>query len=884
MTIAIPRSIDLLVAKLAVSMSGAAYCIVDQRWPSVWVRKVEEEIESVAVLKYDNGRLQIDLDDKFKKHRPGIKVQPHGDALDSPFLIYHTSGSTGKAKAVVMRHRGIIRGLLAPNYPTVLDPLVMACSAALPWDLFTLEVCFPLFHGGTCVLIEEPTPQVLVSSGLTTMWLTAARFNAMVEDDVDCFKHLQELLIGGERLSVAHVQTLLEAYPSVRLINGYGPAEAGFVTTHLIQVSDLSRGDGIPLGRPFAGIEIQSVSRALDGSVTLSADGEPAEIAIAGDALALGYAGSVNSSSFVQFDPENDVRSKPRRFYLTGDRGYWNAEDNLMFCGRKDRQLKIYGQRIDPYEVEQAILDTGLVSQCAVTRQARDSISSLLAAHVMFSDTAPCLDMEALRRQLALVLPSYKIPSIIVQLHNMPLSLTGKLDFKALHLPDRNELGPSLKAKPLNGVDPKTHPQDLDHETLAAILVDDAHHLMSMQHITIDDDLMLKGLDSLGAFRLVCRVSKKTTVQILASDVILERTARRIAAVSLQRHLSGANTRIPNGQASSSREHGPTEWETPWLQTQWLTATGLIESRRQDAALVGSACRFRGSLKPCQLRKAVENIVRRHEVLHTAILFSKSLGEFRSTLIPHAQALSIDEIDEHKKILTSEDVQRYIASSARQTNLQRGPILVVTLITESDGILMLVGAQHLVLDGHSETIFMNEINLHLTGQAPPPVATQYAKAVEQECNARLSEAWMKRLASIPAIDWSSLSTAESNKTYAWLPITRTSKQWKANLKNRAASESDFLFVLRSLGTAIRRVISKTSDSQSPKEDETASTSTRQSATSYDSSSCPWTMRHSRRIPFMAWQKHGNRRTETETCLCRRNSRPSAIQEVHRSCR
>ena len=458
--IGMPRSTDMVATMLAVLMTGAAYCVMDERWPKAWVDMVRREVEAVAMVTNASGRWEIALENKDKEIEKGFQHDSTG--LDAPFCVYHTSGTTGKPKAVITSQRGVLRTLLAPEYPSIRDPLVMGCSSALAWDALTLEIWFPLLHGGKCVLFPELTSDALKVTNLTIMFLTAARFNVLVEEDIECLRHLKELLIGGERLSVFHVRSFVERFPNVKLISCYGPAEANiFTTTHLIHPSDCSKPDGIPLGDPLPGTEIQLISTDPDGSLSLTPENERGEIAIAGDALALGYttmsAYSISDDPFVEFSV-NGNDSNLRRYYLTGDIGYWGPDGNLLYCGRGDSQIKLHGQRIDPFEIEQAMLNLGLISHCVVTAQKQTAGSSILLAHVVPSDL---YNRESFLSKLRSILPSYQVPAIVVELDHLPLSATGKVDRK-----DPSLMLSQMLSEPLASNDIRQHAFTTDSEGL----------------------------------------------------------------------------------------------------------------------------------------------------------------------------------------------------------------------------------------------------------------------------------------------------------------------------------------------------------------------------------------------------------------------------------
>jgi non-ribosomal peptide synthetase component F len=286
----------------------------------------------------------------------------------------------------------------------------MCQAAPAAWDAFSLELWGMLTTGGTVVIVPDDhlLPHVLqhhiVDDGVNTAWLTASLFNLFVDLEPDCFKGLSHLLSGGERLSPAHVGEFLARHPEVRLTNGYGPVESCvFATCHRVTPADVTRPDGIPLGRPVpqTGVHLE------DG-----------EILISGAGLALGYLG----------DPELTAARFAGGRYRTGDRGVLDDDGLLHFRGRVDRQVKIRGHRIEPAEIEAAAGGLAGVRSCAVVPVPGAAGGfDRLALFFVGSVAAP-----EVRRRLRAVLPPYAIPDTVRQVDAMPVTANGKADERAL--------------------------------------------------------------------------------------------------------------------------------------------------------------------------------------------------------------------------------------------------------------------------------------------------------------------------------------------------------------------------------------------------------------------------------------------------------------------
>ncbi|MFE3252943.1 amino acid adenylation domain-containing protein, partial [Streptomyces sp. NPDC059209] len=386
----LPRSPRLVAVILAVLRLGAAYAALDPKLPADRLRTVlgmlappvvvgpsptvnasagtdtasrtvwsppDEELSEAAVRAPAPGSPET---------APAASAEAEAMDAAAPATVFFTSGTTGTPKGVLSPHRATTR-LFGPDGFADFGPgRVMAQAAPVSWDAFTLELWSMLTTGGTVVLLDsdyflpDDLAELVRSTGLDTVWLTAALFNLFVDEDPDCFTGLRQVLTGGERLSAPHIRSFLARHPGITLLNGYGPVECCvFVTTHRIRPADCEAEYGIPLGTAVPGTAIH----ILDGAREVP-PGALGEICVSGEGLADGYLGNerATAESFATFDPGTG----PRRIYRTGDLGRLDSDGVLHFHGRADRQIKIAGHRVEPAETETAALRLPGIRECAV--------------------------------------------------------------------------------------------------------------------------------------------------------------------------------------------------------------------------------------------------------------------------------------------------------------------------------------------------------------------------------------------------------------------------------------------------------------------------------------------------------------------------------------
>lgn len=439
--VALPRSIDSIATLLAILQVGAAYLPLDPAYP----------VERTSHMLRDAGAgLVITLAahaERFSAHAPLLVLDaapanspPRALSLSLPSqavalaYIMYTSGSTGLPKGIGIPHTAILRLVTEPNYMRLGPDTRMLHAAPLGFDASTLEIWGPLLNGGMCVLHDEdlPTPAGLARTigthGVNTAWLTAALFNAVIDDAPEHLRGLTQLLTGGEALSVRHVRRALQALPEVRLINGYGPTECTTFSTAFTIPRDLpTDARSIPIGKPINATQVHVLSAGL----TEVAAGEAGELFVGGAGLGIGYLNQPELTA-ERFIP-NPSGAAGERLYRTGDLVRRLPDGNLDYLGRADTQVKIRGFRIELGEVEAALAAHPAVKSCAVIARKDAAGNARLIAYGVASGQAP--NSADLRALLAKRLPDYMLPAAFVWLPALPITTNGKLDQQALPEP-----------------------------------------------------------------------------------------------------------------------------------------------------------------------------------------------------------------------------------------------------------------------------------------------------------------------------------------------------------------------------------------------------------------------------------------------------------------
>jgi len=438
--LALPRSGLSLVVQLALVRLGVTISLVDPALPAerlghIWRQlscKLALVSQGATLPGHDGLRVHPLLVDWLD----ALLLAPHLGELagldDGPFAentpayVMFTSGSTGAPKGVMVPAAGIERLARSSDACPLLPGQRWGLLASPSFDASILEMWMPLLNGGVCVVQGNPRPSLadvsafLLGSRIDACLLTTSLFNALVEDSPEALGTLQHLLVGGEQASAQHIAAALNAWPNLSVVNAYGPTENAVVTLmHRVTPDDLTSPEGIPIGSPLPFDELCIVSD--DGDVL--AEG-PGELWVSGPGVAMGYLNAPEQTA------QKFVQRFGRRWYTTGDLVRQRPDGVFLYVGRKDRQVKVQGHRIELDEVELHLSTCPGVSESIVFLEG-DTAEQKRLVVVYACQQGASADAEGIQRHLSQFLPPAALPRRHVQWHRMPRTLSGKLDRQA---------------------------------------------------------------------------------------------------------------------------------------------------------------------------------------------------------------------------------------------------------------------------------------------------------------------------------------------------------------------------------------------------------------------------------------------------------------------
>ncbi len=737
--VCLQRSPPAIVALLAVFRAGAAYVPLDPAYPAARLAVILEDAAPVCVITQQAlaGSMPAALPQVLLDAAPPAAEAPvSGDAAvaatDAAYVIF-TSGSTGRPKGVVVEQANLLN--LVDWY---LDFYAIGASdrishlAGQGFDASVFEIWPALAAGASLHLPPEEArlsapalQQWLLQKRITVAFVPTVLGEALAELAWPADTALRVLNFGGEAL---------RRHPSRPLpftcYNAYGPTECTVATT----VHALPRAPGSvgapPIGRPVANVQVHLVDEAL----RRVPPGSPGELCIAGAGVARGYLGrpGLTRERFI------DNPFGPGRLYRSGDLARWLPDGNLEFLGRNDQQVKLRGYRIEPGEIEAALLAHPAVAEAVVCVRTWSG-EERLAAYLVPRDAA--VGGSALREHLQQHLPAYMLPSAYLFLASLPLTANGKRDLAALPDPTGDLLSDLPWEAPRAG-----HEQTLAAHWIA---------LLRVPRVGRQDDFFALGGHSLLAMQLVSRLRREQGIDLPVRAIFehstLARMAQRIshAAAAEQGVIARADRRRPIPLTSSQRGL--------WFLDQ-------VEGAGAKAYLVPMAFRIRGSLNVAAIVCALREIVRRHEALRT--VFRAERGEAVQHILEDAvAAVNVVDFSGLAPPQREPEALRHlqIAAGTGFDLASDLPFRASLLRLAAHEHLLLVTLHHIVSDGWSLGVLNRELQSLYEAYAAggeidaPPLAIQYADyAVWAGARAatpsfqRQLRYWQDRLDGLPA--------------------------------------------------------------------------------------------------------------------------------------
>ncbi len=719
--ICLPRSIEMVVAILAVLKAGGTYVPLDPDFPQQRIAFLVEDCSACLLVGHaalkaaDLGVPVLALDSAdgpmLAASEANLKASETGVTPAHPAYVIYTSGSTGQPKGVMIEHRNVPPLVLSRQYMQVNPGDAIALCSNPAFDASPWEMWSALLNGARLLIVP---PAVLLDAQAFAHALTEERvnialfptglFNAYAGQISTALHSLDYLLVGGDTLDPRPLARLLADGKGPRhLLNAYGPTEATTIAS-TFEIGRLSAdARNVPIGRPISGTRIY----ILDAHLQVVPTGVAGEIYIAGAGVAQGYLGRQNLTE-ERFLPDPFSADPAARMYRTGDMGRWLESGDIEHMGRNDFQVKIRGFRIELGEIEARLATCAGVREAVVVALGEGADKRLVAYLVPVAGAQ--LEAGALRAALAQQVAEYMIPSAFVTLDAFPLTPNGKLDRKALPAPDAAAFAAREYAPPQGAVE----------EAIAAIW----QELLGVEKVGRHDHFFELGGHSLLAIQLIARLRRALGVDLAVRALFGAPTLADQAALA-QAAQPAAVEVIPPADRSQAL---PLSWSQ---QRLWFL--DRMDPAASAAYHMPARLLLRGRLDVDALRAALTRIVARHEVLRTR--FIEHDGQPVQRIDAAAEfALAARDLSAMPGHEQAGAVERHSLDEASAPfDLAQGPPIRGQLLrlAEQEHVLLLT-QHHIVSDGWSIGVLIDEVRTLYTAFSQgladplPPLALQYA--------------------------------------------------------------------------------------------------------------------------------------------------------------
>ena len=751
--VCLERSLDLVIALLAVMKAGGVYVPIDPALPR----------ERMALLVRDAGIETLLIGDDTPAGIPGCtavrlkgELAEEGDHVpcstmpsNAAYLIY-TSGSTGGPKGVVNTHRGICNRLhwMQVTYGLASADVVLQ-KTPFGFDVSVWEFFWPLISGARLEILAPEKhkdshylAEVIAERQVTVIHFVPPMLDAFLASSVHVsLPSLRQVICSGEALSADLVRRFF-AQHAVALDNLYGPTEAAIDVTYWPCTNDPAI-RSVPIGRPISNVQAYVLDAWLQ-PVPCDVRGQ---LYIGGVALARGYHGRPGLTA-ERFIPDPFGTRPGERLYWTGDVASLRADSVIDFLGRVDNQVKIRGFRIELGEVREALCAHASVRDAVVMVTDLNGVGRCVVAYVV-GDRDGQMELGGLWKHLRESLPEYMVPAFIIPVDCIPVTANGKVDARALPSP---EVARDQRVGSAVGLRTATE------RVLASIWED----VLGVEHLDADSHFFELGGHSLVATQVVSRIEERCGVHVPLQSVFNSPRLSELAA--LVEESREANWQ-PTGLQAPARPGGARVSCVSFSQQRLL----YLEQLDPGNAVyhVPMIVHIQGRLNTIALEQSLSEMIRRHEVLRTCYSADGDGTYTAEVLPPFPLRLQMVDVTDLGGFQKRAMVDRLISDHARQPfSLASDPPFRALLATESvDKHVLALVLHHVATDGWSVQIIAREIGaLYRSCAAGEPsplsdLSLQYGDyAVWQRAQLRgdreehLLESWRQQLADLPTLN------------------------------------------------------------------------------------------------------------------------------------
>ena len=713
------RSIEVVVSMFAVMKAGGAYIPIDPTYPKERIDYMLETSESKILLtqkeladKVDfKNKVIVDLAEDNKIYsNPKNNIKNINKPDDVAYIIF-TSGSTGKPKGVMVKHRGLSNfANFCDHYISYLknpENQTMLSITTISFDLFELDSVVTLQRGVKLVIADDnektsPTSlnELIKKHNVTALQTTPSIVQIFLNNikEMPALKDLKCIIMAGEQLPLSLVRSLKKLSKDMCIFNGYGPSE----TTVYSTCKDLTNEDEVTIGRPLDNNQIY----ILDDNLKPVPIGIVGEIYISGFGVGKGYLNrpDLTEKSFIKnpFLPDSIM-------YKSGDLGYFDENGNIYCKGRADHQVKIRGQRVELGEIEDRISELPYIKTCVVAKKIDENGHEYLCAY--YTSNEQC-DSNEIRTHLQNFLPKYMVPQYFIQMEELPYTPNGKIDRKALPEPSYKTEKRDI-IKPRNEVDEKLEKMFIK--------------ILNIDKVSIKDSFFDLGGDSLSAINLCVEIQSQFNTQLFVKDILEHPTIEEISDIISN---NKDKTTVDKIEKVKKAEYYPVSN----AQKRIYLASQTMGSDTVTYNIAGGVI-LDGKIDEKRLEESFKQLINRQESLRTS--FELHGGDVVQRIHENVD-FNIDVVDrqdtEIERELADEE-NRDDLDFVKPFDLSKAPLIRAKLVKFANNkSVLLVDIHHIICDGTSLSIIIDEVCKFYNGESLPELSISYKDFAVYENN------------------------------------------------------------------------------------------------------------------------------------------------------
>ena len=753
-TLCLERSLEMVLAILAVMKAGGAYVPIDPSYPHERVAYLLQDTQSVIVLTQKHiterypellpGKMvvPVDLDESLYLQEQVHDLPCFSTPSNIAYVIY-TSGTTGQPKGVMLHHAGILNRIEWMQSKYQLDGTdAVLHKTPYVFDVSVWELLWANWYGARIVIAKpdghkdsDYLYQLIERSRITTLHFVPSMLDGynhfLQEHNLEFGTSINQLFCSGEALSKNTVERTYAntSKRSLTLHNLYGPTEASVDVTYYETVS----GTDVYIGKPIQNTQVY----ILDHYHNPVPVGVAGELYLGGAGLARGYLNRVELTHdrFVDnpFATAEDKANGYTRLYRTGDLVKWVADGNIEYIGRNDEQVKIRGYRIELDEVEHVLGKQAGVQQCCVLVKERNTPSGktkYLVGYYVKSDSRAEITATGLLQLLGQSLPEYMVPSVLVELESFPLTINGKLDKQALPDPEHSLLEEYVT--PVSEVEKK----------LCGIW----QEVLGLERVGITDNFFRIGGDSILSIQLTSRI-RQSGLPCQVKDIFECKTIGRLAD-QINKRTETVSIQSEQGLLAGYCDLLPIQ---SWFFDQIEKGSFLNYNHWNQSFLIKTP-----ALELSRLQQISVDLANHHDVLRMRYLREQTpegvrwKQVYQSTgVVPEIKVLCVQG-------LSASAIESTLTDWQSGFNLDQGPLFQLGYLYgyEDESCRIFFASHHLIVDGVSWRILNEDIRTLYSGKLLSSKGSSYrqwANTLAGYARHHRDEAayWQRQLQDIP---------------------------------------------------------------------------------------------------------------------------------------